>query len=1282
MLQVKDLRKEYKTGNFVQKALDGVSLNLRDNEFVAILGPSGSGKTTFLNVIGGLDRYDSGDLIINGVSTRKYRDRDWDAYRNHTIGFVFQSYNLIMHQSVLSNVELALTISGISGAERKRRAEEALVKVGLGQHLHKKPNQLSGGQMQRVAIARALVNDPDIVLADEPTGALDSETSVQVMELLKEVAKDRLVVMVTHNPDLAYQYATRIVKIKDGKVISDSDPYEPEMVLEPVHKRIGRASMSFLTALHLSFNNLRSKKARTFLVAFAGSIGIIGIALILSLSNGVNKYIENQESDALSSYPVQIQKTGFDFASLLSGGSDSSGDSSSSSADSSSSSTSKKSTKSEKTSKSSGKKSQTSAKESLDTQVPIQTETLDLMNQIQSNDLGSLKKYLESKKSGIESHVDAIEYHYDVTPQIYRLTTDSTGYSQVNPNQTYDGLNLGTSQMSSMMGTAMNTDIFSMLPENSNLYKDQYTLKAGHWPKNKNEMVLVLNQSGSLNDTVLYTLGLRPVDELQSAVSKGLNTLTESSSTTDGSSTSSGTDSSTVSSGGTSTASGSSIAAASTDSTGSTGNSTASGSSGSTGSGTSDKKNYSYKDFMDLDFYMVYPSDLYSYDSTYQVWSSKANDSAYVKNLIGQGQKLKITGIVQQKSSNSSSMLQSGIAYTSDLVYDIMDHAKSSGVVKAQMETPEINVLTGKRFDEESTDSEMDLSKLFTIDPSAMAKAFSMGNLNDLSSAFSGAGANIDYSSLFSGLDSSALTSGLGNVNQDLLSALDPSVLLDGVQVTASSEDLQTMFSDLLTKYLDYGAKAGASTDYRSFDTALQSYLNSDEGQALLADELQKILAKNQDAMITKEDFQNFVKIILPDILKSYSQYETQYKASHPNATDEEISQAYMANQAVTDIRAAIQNHPDAAETIRNRISNFKFSSEDLQEIASAFLSGYDSYAKSKGNLPVISDLPASFTAYLNSSEGQAEIRSLVEKSINTDRLQSNIEKALTDAEGKAAEAVSSQLQKVMENVMTQMMKQLSVSIQSSMKKAMSSFTVNPTAFASAIKLNMSAEDLQSVLTSMISGNNQASYDSNMEAFGYADPDDPEEIDIYPKNFTEKDKVLSILDNYNKKMKANGEKDKVITYSDTIGTLMTSVTRIVNTVTTVLVAFVAISLIVSSIMIGVITYISVLERRKEIGVLRALGASKRNIRNVFNAETFITGLLAGLIGVGLTALILIPTNLFLIPHFVPEMSVHVSLPILNAIELVALSVFLTLISGLLPAQKASKSDPVAALRTE
>lgn len=1241
MLQVKELRKEYKTGNFVQKALDGVSLNLRDNEFVAILGPSGSGKTTFLNVIGGLDRYDSGDLIINGVSTRKYRDRDWDAYRNHTIGFVFQSYNLIMHQSVLSNVELALTISGISGAERRQRAEEALNKVGLGQHLHKKPNQLSGGQMQRVAIARALVNDPDIVLADEPTGALDSETSVQVMELLKEVAKDRLVVMVTHNPDLAYQYATRIVKIKDGKVISDSDPYEPEAVAEPIHKRIGRASMSFLTALHLSFNNLRSKKARTFLVAFAGSIGIIGIALILSLSNGVNKYIENQESDALSSYPVQIQKTGFDFASLLTGGSGSSND-----ADS------------EDGKKGSSSDKNQDKKQNLNTEVPIQTETLNLMSQIQTNDLASLKKYLDGEKSGMESHVNAIEYHYNLTPQIYRLSDGNPGFTQVNPNQTYDSLSLGNSQMSSMMGTAMNTDIFTMLPENASLYKEQYSLKAGHWPKNKNEMVLILNQRGSLNDTILYTLGLRPVDELKSKISKGLNTV--------GSAGSSGSSAAAKSSGNLADGSKSSSASAGTG----------------TGSGSSNQS-FTYKDFMDLDFYMVYPSDLYSYDSSYQVWTNKANDTSYVRNLVNRGQKLKITGVVQQKSGNSSSMLQSGIAYTSDLVFDMMKHAKDSEVVKAQKASPKINVLTGKPFDEEEDNSEMDLSKLFTVDPSAMQEAFSMGNsIADLSSAFAGAGAGIDYAKAFSGLDPSALTSGLTNVNQDLLSALDPSVLLDGVEVTAKPEDLTKDFSNLLNLYLDYSAKAGPETDYRNISTAMQAYLKSDEGKELLASELQKILSRNQDAMVTPEEVEKLIQAILPDLLNSYTKYAKDYQKEHGETDDNTIVQAYLSKQAVLDIQAAITNHPDASEAIRDRISNFQFSGDDLEELASVYISGYDSYAKKQGDLPVISDLPASFMAFLNTDLGQSELLSIVTKSINTDRLSANLEKALMDAEGKAAASVAGQLQIVMENAMKQMMGELSKSIQTSMQKAMSSFAFDPKAFAGAIKLNMTPEDLQALMTSMVKDGRQKSFDSNLQAFGYADPDQPEEIDIYPKNFTEKDQVLSILNHYNKEMKAKREKDKVITYSDTIGSLMTSVTKIVNTVTTVLVAFVAISLIVSSIMIGVITYISVLERRKEIGVLRALGASKRNIRNVFNAETFITGLLAGFIGIALTELILLPANLFLIPHFIPDMSVHVSLPILNAVELVALSIFLTLISGLLPAQKASKSDPVSALRTE
>ena len=460
MLQIKEIHKEYKTGNLVQKALDGVSLNLRENEFVAILGPSGSGKTTLLNIIGGLDRYDSGDLIINGISTKKYKDRDWDSYRNHTIGFVFQSYNLIPHQTVLSNVELALTISGISRTERRERAKKALEQVGLGNQLHKKPNQMSGGQMQRVAIARALVNDPEILLADEPTGALDSDTSVQVMDLLKEVAKERLVVMVTHNPELAQQYATRIVKLRDGKIRSDSMPFEVDesAMEEPSHRNMGRSSMSFLTALFLSFNNLRTKKARTILTSFAGSIGIIGIALILSLSTGVNAYIQSVEENTLSEYPLEITSTGVDLTAMMVDAAN----------------------------------ARASAGEG---EVGVSEMVTNMFSKMDSNDLASLKTWLDSGESGMDPYVNSIEYSYNVSPQIY-LETEN-GIRQVNPDKSFSPLGLGSSQSSnSLMSMSMNTDMFYEMPADSGLYEDQYDVMAGRWPQSCDECVLVLTSNG------------------------------------------------------------------------------------------------------------------------------------------------------------------------------------------------------------------------------------------------------------------------------------------------------------------------------------------------------------------------------------------------------------------------------------------------------------------------------------------------------------------------------------------------------------------------------------------------------------------------------------------------------------------------------------------------------------------------------------------------------------------------------------------------------------------
>ena len=583
MLQVKDIHKEYRTGTLIQKALDGVSLNLRDNEFVAILGPSGSGKTTLLNIIGGLDRYDSGDLIINGISTKKYKDRDWDSYRNHTIGFVFQSYNLIPHQTILANVELALTISGIGKAERRQRAREALEQVGLGEQVHKKPNQLSGGQMQRVAIARALVNDPDILLADEPTGALDSETSVQVMDLLKEVAKDRLVVMVTHNPELAYEYATRIVKLKDGQIRSDSDPYvvnETELA-EPEHKNMGKASMSFLTALSLSFNNLKTKKARTLLTSFAGSIGIIGIALILSLSTGVNDYIGQIEEETLSEYPLQIQSTGFDFSSAMDTGTASDTD-----------------------------------EENGD--IYVVEMVTNMFSTMDSNDLESLKTYLENGGSGIEEYTNAIEYSYNAQPQIYKENGDEI--RQVHPDHSFDSMGLGSSSGSGIMSSMMSTNVFYEMPENEQLYEGQYDVKAGRWPENYNECVLVLTSGGGMSDFMLYTLGLRDPLELDEMVEQFINE--ENITTPD------------------------------------------------------DMGTYTYDDILGITFKLVNSADYYQYDSQYNVWTDKSGDTDYMKELVTNGEDLTIVGVVQPSEDANASALSAGICYPASLTKHIAEYAE------------------------------------------------------------------------------------------------------------------------------------------------------------------------------------------------------------------------------------------------------------------------------------------------------------------------------------------------------------------------------------------------------------------------------------------------------------------------------------------------------------------------------------------------------------------------------------------------------------------------------
>ena len=1064
MLQLKKIHKQYKTGDLVQTALDKVSLNLRDCEFVAILGPSGSGKTTLLNIIGGLDRYDSGDLIINGISTKKYTDRDWDSYRNHTIGFVFQSYNLIPHQTVLANVELALTISGVSGAERRRRATEALQKVGLGNQLHKHPTEMSGGQMQRVAIARALVNDPDILLADEPTGALDSETSIQVMELLKEVAKDRLVVMVTHNPELAHQYATRIVQLKDGVIRSDTDPFEPDaaQLAPPVHKSMGRSSMSPLTSLSLSFNNLLTKKARTLLTAFAGSIGIIGIALIISLSAGVNQYIDDTERSTLSEYPLQILSSGMDLTSMLTSGSPASA-------------------------------SGSTAEEGM---VPVRQLITQMVAGITSNDLKSLKTYLESDDCTIAEDATSIEYSYNVQPQIYREDADGS-IRQVNPDSSLSSLGISsTSSTNSMMSSMMNTSVFYQLPESDELYNSQYEVKAGRWPEKYNECVAVLGADGTITDYALYALGLRDSAELDKMIQQFAQNQNVDVPT--------------------------------------------------------DFKTYRYSDFIGIQFKLVNAADRYLRDDDHNAWVDKSDDKDFMKSLVASSETLTVVGVVQPKEDASASMLSSGIAYPAALTQHVIAAAADSQMVKDQLASPSINVMNGEPFGAEDA-SAFDMSSLFRIDTDMLKSAFQ----------FDTSKLNFDLSGAFD----------LDNGSVDLGSLLDP-------------DDFQL------------------------------------------------------DLDLTET----------PDLDMS----------------------------TLTDLFANM---------------DLSVSEDKMQELAQKVLVGYKDYVIGNG---ILNLNKISFSQYLKSDAFKTLMNDAMGELFDQDALQAQFSEAMQTAMSTLMESYSSQISETlqtqlgsaMQTAMTKLMTQMSQNIQSQMQQSFSqlgsqmesALKIDATAFQKAIQFNMSEDDLTDLMKSAMLSST-ATYDSNLQTLGYADLDAPSQIKIYPQDFDHKASVVAKLDAYNDNMRSQGADDKVIQYTDVVGTLMTSVTEIINMISNMLVAFVSISLVVSSIMIGVITYISVLERRKEIGILRAIGASKRNISEVFNAETFIIGLCSGVMGVVLSEILLIPGNM-LIQKISNGTNVVARLPLNAALVLIVLATVLTILGGFIPAKGASRSDPVKALRSE
>lgn len=1112
MIEIRDITKTYKTGDLVQRALDGVSVTFRESEFVAVLGPSGSGKTTFLNILGGFDHADSGDIVVNGTSTRDYTDAEWDTYRNHRVGFIFQSYNLIPHQTILANVELALTLAGVDRAERERRARAALERVGLGAHVNKKPSQLSGGQMQRVAIARALVNDPEIVLADEPTGALDTETGIQVMDLLAEVARERLVIMVTHNPQLAEDYATRIVRIKDGRLAGDTCPVTENEVeaaraaalAHPDKGPAHRSSMGLLTALSLSFNNLMTKKGRTIMTAFAGSIGIIGIAAILALSNGVNGYIAKVEQDTLSSYPLTIARQSYDLTSMMTGDS-----------------TSSEGSESEEGESGDGAEvpstnAEGGRKVDLKEPIPIFTMLSDMFASVKSNDMASFKGFLDKDAKELDGEVSAIQYGYGITPLVYRSDT-SEGPVRLSPNAMTTAMTGGASS-AAMAGTMMTgATAFNEMIDNPELLDEQYDVVAGRWAKAADECVLVLSARGKISDFTLYSMGVLDLAALDRMVERTMSGAGE-------------------------------VHVPEVDA------------------------DFTYDDALGTTFKVLAASDSYRRNAETGGWTDMSGDASFMAGQVEHGLDLKIVGIVQPSPTAKSAALSQGIVYTSGLTDELMKRAANSEIVRAQLAEPEVDVFTGKPFAtlQEEAKRGVDLASLFSVDESALRAAFKV----DASKL----GAGLDLSGFdFAGLD-------MGGVDMDISSALE-GVDLAGVLSAAPMPDFEGILGDLAS------------------DPVLDKV------------QLEQV-SKLSGAFV-----QRFLMAWLPE-------HGAGLRPGEPDFGEKLVEQfvAYAGSTA-----------PEGGAAL-------------LDEVTAV------------AGKPVAERLDKIVRTYVS------------------DRLAPYMATALKDVaaevSARLATAVGAQLQEGLGRTFAAAAPQLAQRLAANMQQA---FSVDGGAFARAIHFNMDAEDLSSLMASYANAG-RLTYDNNLATLGYADEADPQSVSIYPVDFEAKDAVLGAIDRYNEDMRAAGEDDKVIVYTDYMGVLMGSVTSIVNMISLVLIAFVSISLVVSSIMIGIITYISVLERKKEIGILRAMGASKRNIANVFNAETFIEGLIAGVLAIAVVVAVSFPVNAWaLAVHHVENV---MRLPISSAIGLILISVALTVIAGLIPSRNAARRDPVEALRSE
>lgn len=1023
MLELRGITKVYVTGGLEHKALDNVSINFRTSEFVAVLGPSGSGKTTLLNIIGGLDHYTKGDLTINEVSTKDFRDKDWDAYRNHRIGFVFQNYNLIPHQTVLSNVKLALTLSGISKREATRRAKKALEDVGLKDQINKKPSQLSGGQMQRVAIARALVNDPDILLADEPTGALDSDTSVQIMELLKNISRKKLVVMVTHNPDLAKEYATRIVKIKDGKVISDSRNYDGSIKTnldnEENFKKQKKTKMSFITALSLSLNNLLTKKGRTILVSFAGSIGIIGIALILAVSTGFQNYIDKIEEDTLTSYPLALMKESADLTGIL-------------------------------LSVTGSNVEQYEEGKLHENQVITST-----LGTVSNNDLISFRNYLDKHYDEVKKDIRLIEYEYNIDPLIYTIDATDT-LAKINPTNLFGSLIGDTSLLSSYSSM---TSIFKQM-EKENLEEDTKLL-AGRYPENYNEMMVILANPGEISELLTYSLGFHDTGELDEIMSKIL--------------------------------------------------------SGEKVDTKREPLTITYEDLLNTDLRLMPATETYKYNAKYNVYEDMSSDTDYMMKLYEKADRLKIVGVGTMNDGIMTS--RSGIVYLPSLISHIIEKSSQSEIIKKQLADPTVDVFSNVKFGEEGNDFNFQFSDLVSIDEAKLAQAFGMN------------------------LDQNAVTAETTKYISEILN-----------DVTADTSPVEQELEDKLDEI-----KAGF---------------------------LPFISNKMHEPDFDMSKMEEYIDEYMS--LQDFSELQSKYQIPE--------SESFSFRTIFTGLlKASLANTPETDLAVEQTIKGLAINLTELTmktEIASGIMG---------------------LTSYLTNSFSNA-------------------------------------------------------------------FKVDKDAIIGAFKLNFTEEELSRVVRAMFT-KKKSSLSNNLSILGYQDPDDPMEMAVYFTSFDGKTHFMEFLDNYNDLMRSYGQEDKVIDYTDTTGILMSSVKTIVDAVSYVLIAFVSISLVVSSIMIGIITYISVYERTKEIGILRAIGASKHNISSIFNAETFIVGLLAGLFGIGISY-ILIPIINMVLHHFTGDIPLNATLVPVSALVLIILSVILTLIGGLIPARAAAKKDPVEALRSE